>query len=168
MVSAAEPTRDPALADRLWVGYDPLALLPAGLALGCLSLAVWTGHWYGEDVIGLAGVLDRWVRFALAWGGWPAFVLVFLYRTVTYTYRLTDRVLLVDFGPGFRPVPPISLAEIEAVSVGGWQRRWLGVGWVWVRTSSGRVVRLDGVRRPEALAETLRRAANSARGSASM
>jgi len=153
---------DPALIDRLWVGYHPLALLPWALLLAVLSLLVWTGHWYLDDVTRLADALGDRLRFALAWAGWPVLAAVFLYRTVTFTYRLTDRCLLVDFGPLHRPVAPIPLRDVTTVVVGGGMSRWLGVGWVEVRTA-GRVVRLTGVRRPGLFAMELRGAVAEAR-----
>ena len=107
-------------------GYHPRALAPAVGVAAVASLVVWTGRWYLEDLSDLADRLGSWVVFALAWGVWPALVAVFLYRTVTYTYRLTDRALLVDFGPLSPPVPPVSLVEVTAVVVGG---GWLFDGW---------------------------------------
>lgn len=147
---------DPALRDQLWVGYHPRAMAPIVALVSLLSLLLWTGHWYFEELSILFDRLGGLVLFALAWGVWPALGAVILYRTITYTYRITDRALLVDFGFLARPVPPIHLTEIMGVVTGGsWLARQLGVGWVEVRTAD-RVVRLPGVRRPEEFASALR------------
>src|SRR5262245_57686922 len=95
---AGDPTTDPALADRAWAGYHPRAMAPAIAVAAVASLLVWTGRWYLDGISDLAERVGATVVFALAWGVWPALAVVFLYRTVTFTYRLTDRSLLVDYG----------------------------------------------------------------------
>jgi hypothetical protein len=149
---------DPAQTDLVWTGYHPRALAPTiGLA-AVASLIVWTGLWFFEDLTDLADRLGSLVIFALAWGVWPALAAVFLYRTVTYMYRLTDRALLVDFGFVARPVPPLELNEITAVVIGsGWFLRRLGVGWIEVRTSV-RSIRLPGIREPQLFVVAIRNA----------
>ena len=158
-----QPAADPAQTDLEWIGYHPRAMAPAiGLAAAA-SLVVWTGRWYLEDLSDFAERVGTLAFFATAWGLWPALGALFLYRTVTYTYRLTDRALLVDFGFLSPPVPPVPLAEVDAVVTGGgWLARRLGVGWVEVR-ASGRVVRLRGVRGPAEFAVTAREAVARAR-----
>jgi len=70
---------------------------------------------------------------------------------------------LVDFGFLSPPVPPVQLAEVVGVAAGGgWLTRWLGVGWVEVRTAD-RAVRMTGVRRPAVFAEKVRVARAAAR-----
>jgi hypothetical protein len=136
----------------------PLVLLTAAL-----SLVVWTGGWYLEEMSDVADVLGGWGRFSIAWGVWLAVAAVFLYRTVTYTYRLTDRSLLLDFGPLFPPVAAVPLAEVTAVVIGSaWLARRFGVGWVEVRTRD-RAFRLRGIRHPGRFAEKLRVAVAAAR-----
>jgi membrane protein YdbS with pleckstrin-like domain len=159
---ADDRTRDPALADRAWVGYHPRAALPALALAAVASLLVWTGRWYFDDLSDFADAVGDWVVFALAWAVWPAVAAVFLYKTVTHTYRLTDRAVLAEFGFLAPPVPPIPLKDVTAVvSGGGWLRRRLGVGWVEVRTA-GRAVRLKGVRNPGLFAEQIRAAVKQA------
>ena len=152
------PNADPAQRDLIWTGYHPRALAPAiGLA-SAASLLVWTGRWFFEDLSDLADRLGSLVIFALAWGVWPALAAIFLYRTVTYMYRLTDRALLVDFGFLARPVPPLALSEITAVVMGsGWVFRRFGVGWIEVRTSD-RSIRLPGISEPQLFVVAIRNA----------
>src|SRR5262245_55766374 len=127
---------DPAQKDLAWLGYHPRAMAPAvALAASVTALVLW-GRWALEDLSAFADRVGALVVFALAWAVWPGLFAIFLYRTVTYTYRLTDRAVLVDFGFLFHPVAPIGLAEVVGVAAGcGWLTRWLGVGWVEVRTA---------------------------------
>src|SRR5687768_14035197 len=106
-VNADDHTRDPALADRAWVGYHPRAALPAVALTAVASLLVWTGRWYLDDLSDFADRVGDWAVFALAWAVWPAVAFAFLYKTVTHTYRLTDRAVLAEFGFFSPPVPPI-------------------------------------------------------------
>src|SRR6188472_4278202 len=154
---------DPAQRDITWSGYHPRAMAPAlGLAT-LVSLSVWTGRWYFEEFSDFADRVGALVVFALGWAVWPALVAVFIYRTVTYTYRLTDRALLIDFGFLASPVPSVALGEVTTVAVGGnLVTRWLGIGRIEVRTHD-RAIRLPGVRRPELLAIAIREASEKAR-----
>lgn len=154
---------DPAHVDRLWVGYHPRALMPAVVLVALASLVVWTGRWYLDELSELADRAGVLAVFALAWCVWPALIMVFLYRTVTYTYRVTDRAVLVDFGFWHLPVPPVWLNEVAEVRAGaGFLGRVLGVGWVEVQTAS-RTVRLIGVRNPDEVAERIRVVATASR-----
>jgi hypothetical protein len=138
-------------------------MIPLLAGTAVLSVAVWTSRWYLDDVSEFADAAGAWAWFALAWGVWPALAGVFLYRSVTVTYRLTDRALLADFGPLSRPVPAVRLGAVTAVVTGGgWVARWLGVGWVEVRTAD-RAVRLTGVLHPAPFAERVRSAAAAER-----
>ena len=151
-------TEDPAQADRAWTGYHPRAAVPMVAVAAVVSLLVWTGRWYLDDLSELADRVGALSVFALAWGVWPALAMVYLYRAVTYTYRLTDRAVLIDFGFWHRPVAPVWLREVTQVRAGaGWVDRLLGVGWVDVQTPD-RIVRLIGVRHAEAFAEQIRTA----------
>jgi len=164
-MTASARTTDPAQRDLAWVGYHPRAMAPAAALAVAASLLVWTiARGYLDELSELADRVGSLALFALAWGVWPALVAVFLYRTVTYTYRLTDRAVLVDFGFLARPVPPVPLAEVIVVVVGGgWVWRRFGVGWVEVRTAD-RAVRLPGVRKPAGFAQQIRVAAKKAKG----
>jgi membrane protein YdbS with pleckstrin-like domain len=155
---------DPAQRDLVWTGYHPRAMAPAIALGGIASLIVWTGRWYLDELSDLADRVGTLAFFVVAWAVWPAIAGVFLYRTVTFTYRLTDRALLVDFGFLSPPVPPVALTEVTAVTMGnGWLGRRVGVGWVEVRTAD-RAVRLRGVRNADLFAVALRDAAARAKG----
>jgi membrane protein YdbS with pleckstrin-like domain len=150
---ASQPrTADGALTDLAWRGYDWRAAVPAVAAAAAVSAAVLSGRWYLDDLSELADRAGALAVFALAVAVWPGLLAVFLYRAVTYTYRLTDRAVLIDRGFRGRPEPPVWLADLTRVESGaGPVGRWLGVGWVQL-TAAGRAVRLTGVRRPEEFA----------------
>ncbi len=151
-------TDDRALADRGWWGYDPRAMFPAVAAAAGASAVLLSGRWYLEDLSWLAERAGALAVFGLAVAVWPGLVAVLLYRAVTYTYRLTDKAVLVDRGFLSRPEPPVWLAELSGVEAGaGWVGRQLGVGWVKL-TAGGRVVRLTGVRHPGEVAAAIRSA----------
>lgn len=157
-MTALKRTDDPAQTDRAWVGYHPRAAIPTVALAAAVSLVVWTGRWYLEDLSNLADRIGALALFALGWCAWPALLTAYLYRAVTYSYRLTDRAVLIDFGFWHAPVPPVWLTDVTDVRVGaGWVDRLLGVGWVELR-AGGRTVRLVGARRPEELANQIRAA----------
>ncbi|MFO0824253.1 MAG: hypothetical protein U0792_14260 [Gemmataceae bacterium] len=138
-------------------------MAPLVAMLAALSLVGWTGRWYLDDFSHFVDLVGEWTTFAFVWGAWPAVLLVFLYRTVTYTYRLTDEAVFVDYGPIFAPVPPVLLVSIDAVEVGGgWIAQVLKVGSVELQ-AGGRALRLNGVWRPEAFASKIRSARATAR-----
>ncbi len=156
-------TKDPAQEDREWVGYHPRAAIPQVVVAALASVAVWIGRWYFEDLSELANRIGGLAVFALTWCVWPALLTAELYRAVTYSYRLTNRAVLVDFGFWHRPVPPVWLSEVTEVRAGsGGLDRFLGVGWVELRAGE-RVVRLVGVRCPTELAERVRAAVAAGR-----
>jgi len=149
---------DPSQRDIAWVGYHPRAAAPAFAVAAVATVLLMSGRWY---LVGLSELAERagaWAVFALAWAVWPGLVVVFLYRTVTITYRLTDRALLVDYGFFAYPVSPIALSEITVVRTGGdWILNAIGVGWVEVQTKD-RSVRLSGIRCPDAFAKKIQSA----------
>jgi hypothetical protein len=150
----SERTDARALADRGWWGYDPRAMCPVVAAAAAASAVFLYGRWNLEGLSWLAERAGALAVFGLAVAVWPGLVAVILYRAVTYTYRLTDRAVLIDRGFLASPEPPVWLAELTNVESGA---EWLGVGWVEL-TAGGRVVRLTGVRHPEAVAEAIRAA----------
>jgi membrane protein YdbS with pleckstrin-like domain len=162
-LTSKESGADPAQRDLAWTGYHPRAMAPAIALVGVASFLLWTGRWYLDDLSDLADRVGTLVVFATAWAVWPALVCVFLYRTVTFTYRLTDRALLIDFGFLAPPVAAIELSAVAIVTVGGgWVARKLGIGWIEVRTAD-RAVRLRGVREPALFAVTIRDAVGRAK-----
>ena len=155
------PGDDAALLDRVWAGYHPRAAVPAVAAATAASVSIWLGRWYLSDLSELADRVGALAVFAMAWCVWPAVAAVYLYRAITYTYRLTDRAVLIDFGFWFRPTPPVWLKDVIEVRAGGWWlSRLLGVGWVDVRTTTGRRVRLPGVRHAAEFGARIRAAAD--------
>jgi membrane protein YdbS with pleckstrin-like domain len=146
---------DPAQRDLAWYGYDPRALAALGVGAAILSWGLWLGRWYFEDLSGLADRAGALVIFLLAWAVWPLLAALFFYRTVTYTYRLTDRALLVDFGFWHPYQPPLPLDEIRQVAIRrGLFGRSLGIGTVEIQAANRRLV-LPGVRQPEAFVRRL-------------
>ena len=152
---------DGALADRAWRGYDWRAMFPAVAAAAAVSAAVLSGRWYLEELSAFADRAGALTVFALAVAVWPGLLAVFLYRSVTYTYRLTDRAVLIDRGLLSRPEPPVWLEELTGVASGaGPVGRQLGIGWVEIRAGD-RVVRMTGVRNPGEFAAEIRAAARA-------
>lgn len=152
-------TDDPAQVERAWAGYHPRAAMPAVAVASTVSFVVWTGRWYLDPLSALAERVGALAIFAPVWCLWLVLAAVYLYRSATYTYRLTDRAVLIDFGFRHHPVPPVWLRDVTQVRTGGdWLHRLLGVGWVEVQTAD-RLVRLPGVREPEAFAKLIREAA---------
>ncbi|MFO0796531.1 MAG: PH domain-containing protein [Gemmataceae bacterium] len=142
------------LEDRAWYGYHPRAAVPALAAAVAASAALVIGR------VLLAGHQPDQPA-ALAFYGsvlavWPLALGRAAYRVVVRTYRLTDRAILVDWGPFFGPESPVWLSNLRAVRSGaGWLGRRLGVGWVELSETSGRVLRLTGVRDPAGFAAAI-------------
>lgn len=156
-------TGDPAMTGRGWRGYDLRATLPAVAMAIAASVALLAGRWCFTDLSELADHVGALAVYGMALAVWPALLLALLYRTVTYTYRITDRAVLVDRGFMWPPELPLWLAELTAVETGaGWVSRRLGIGWVRLHTADGRAVVLTGVRDPEAFAAEVRAAATRA------
>jgi membrane protein YdbS with pleckstrin-like domain len=163
LMMASDPSADPSQRDLAWVGYHPRAAAPVIVLAAIVSVLVLSGRWYLDGLSELADRAGALAVFALAWAVWPGLLAVFLYRTVTYTYRLTDRAVLVDFGFLSSPTQPINLAEVISVSVrGGFMTRWLGVGRVELRTKN-QTLGMSGVRHPELFAMEIRSAAGACR-----
>lgn len=157
---------DPAQRDLGWYGYSPRALLPLVGGLAVLSWTVWLGRWYVEGLLDLADRRGALTVFALAWAIWPLFLLLFCYRTVTYTYRLTDRAVLLDFGFMHNYQPPIPLEDIKEVRIRqGRVGRWLNVGDVEIHTAVGRWV-LPGVYAPAVVVAAICQAQQQRRAAA--
>ncbi|HEX4607639.1 MAG TPA: hypothetical protein VH092_05475 [Urbifossiella sp.] len=142
------------LEDRAWRGYDPRAAVPAAAAAAAASAALLAGRWaVASEVTDLPDRLAALAVYASVLAVWPTVLGLAAYRAVVRTYRLTDRAVLVDWGPLARPEPPVWLDELAGVRRGaGPVGRWLGIGWVELREKSGRVLRLTGVRDPAGFA----------------
>ena len=145
-----------AWAHRAWHGYHPRAAAPAVLVAAAASLGLMVGRWHLPDMSDLADRVGAWVYFVLSAGVWVALAAGVGYRLVTFTYLLTDRALVVDFGSRYPPVAPVCFADVTAVAHGAnWLGRCLGVGWVAV-TAGPRTVTLPGVRDAAAFAAAIR------------
>ncbi|MDB5312434.1 MAG: hypothetical protein JWO38_6636 [Gemmataceae bacterium] len=155
---------DRALADRGWRGYDLRATVPHLAVAAVASAVLLAGRWSLAALSGFADRAGALAVYATALAVWPGLLAVLTYRAVTYTYRLTDRALLVDRGFLYRPEPPAWLADVTGVaSGGGWLGRRLGVGWVRLETTAGRVVWLTGVRGAGKFAAQIRETAAAAK-----
>lgn len=145
------PARDSAFADELWRGYDLRAAVPMLVLAGLLTVALLVSRLAFNDF------LDAILTYVLVLVIWPVLLFVAVYRAVTYTYRITDRALLVDRGFLNRPITPLAYSEMTQVEHGGHPvHTWLGIGWVRVSMADGRVVRLPALRDPAAFAAVLR------------
>ena len=140
-----------AMADRTWRGYDLRAAIPLFALALASTVVLLAGRWYMGDIVA------QIVPYLLVLAVWPLLLGLALYRAVTYTYRITDRALLVDRGFRNRPEPVIWFAEVLQVTHGAsWMYRQLDVGWVGVTVSDGRTLKLTAVRNPAAFAAMLR------------
>ena len=158
---------DGALVDRAWRGYDPRAGFPAVVAAAAASAALLYGRWALPGLSEFADRAGALAVYAMVLAVWPGLLAVLLYRAVTYTYRLTDRAVLIDRGPLNRPEPPVWLADLAGVGVGvGWLGRQLRVGRVVLREAGGREVTLTGVRHPTGFAAAVREAAAKVKSAA--
>jgi hypothetical protein len=141
---------DTALEDRAWRGYDPRAAMPLIAVAGGISAALLAGRWYLDDFTAAL------IPYAIVLALWPGLLGLTVYRAITYTYRLTDRALLVDRGFRNRPEAPLWLADVNTVEYGGhWIARKLGIGWVKVTSIEGREIVLTAIRNPEQFANCL-------------
>jgi membrane protein YdbS with pleckstrin-like domain len=139
-----------ALADRAWRGYDPRAALPLIALATAVSAVLLAGRWYLDDVSAAV------VPYAIVLALWPSLLCLTLYRAITYTYRITDRALLVDRGFLNRPEPPLWLKDVNKVESGaGRLGHLLGIGWLKVTTTAGHEVTLSALHHPEAIAKLL-------------
>lgn len=144
------------LEDRGWRGYDFRATVPAVVAAVAVSAAMIAGRF----VLAGSAAPDR-LTALIVYGAvlvvWSLVLALAAYRVIVRTYRLTDRAILVDWGPFVDRELPIWFSNVSAVVSGaGWLGRRLGVGWVELREASGRVVRLTGVRDPVGFASQVR------------
>jgi uncharacterized membrane protein YdbT with pleckstrin-like domain len=150
---------DPAMVDQQWRGYDLRAAVPAFALASVLTVAIMASRFY-EDDLGNAVF-----TYAIVLILWPALLFVAVYRSVTYTYRITDRALLVDRGFLHRPIPPLHYADISSVEHGAsWFYSWLRIGWVHVTAVGRKTVRMPSLRDPAAFAKLLSERIEAAKG----
>jgi hypothetical protein len=152
--------------DIWWGAYASRALAPAFAACGAATgLAVgwylWARHGSGELTV-------RYTTYALVGLIWLFPLLFWAYNTLTFTYRLTNRRLLVErsFFSGGRG--EVELARISGVVVlrGPWEKR-TGVGRIRILADDSRqpVLLLAGIDDPGRVAAEIRHLAKQARES---
>jgi hypothetical protein len=110
---------DAAAADHMWKGYHPRAAVPRVLLAAAVSAGVMVGRWRLKDMSDVAETVGPWVFFVLSACSW-LIMLTVAYRLITYTYRVTDSGLLVDFGFRNWPEPPIAWADVTKVDWRAW------------------------------------------------
>ena len=146
-----------ALVDRAWRGYHLRATIPWFVFGIGVDIFVLVGRWYLDDLPDTAHRVAAIGAYVAALVGSSLLVAALLYRTIHYTYRLTDRALLIDKGFLSQYLPPIWLNEIATVKARtNWVERQLGVGRVYVTTEAGQSIRMTGVREPEEFASMIR------------
>jgi len=144
-------TEDAAMVDEQWRGYDSRAALPFVALAALVTVALLGGRWIFNET--LHGILP----YAIVLLIWPALLGTWLYRSITYTYRITDRALLVDLGFRHPPIPPIAFQDLASVEHGAnWVHAALHIGWVRATARDGRTVKLKSIRDPAAFAGLLR------------
>ena len=149
-MSSPQPPEVNALQDLAWRGFDLRAAVPLTALAIILSTTLLAGRWYVD------GLSDALITYFLVLALWPALLGHTIYRTITYTYRITDRALLVDRGSLHRHEAPVWFKELLRVETGaGWVDRMLGIGWVSVSTA-GRTLHLRAIRDPHGFAAMLR------------
>lgn len=162
----AQVAADPALIDRSWSGYDPRAGFPAILLAASVSILLLVGRWALEDLSWFADQAGALVVYAVTLAIWPGLLATLCYRAITYTYRVTDRGIIIDWGFRNLPEAPVWFHELVAVEVKFHPiGRILGFGRVILRCQDGRVVALRGVANPDAFADSIRTASETFKSS---
>src|SRR6185437_9355583 len=142
-IDDANRLADYSFVDRSWRGYDLRAAAPRFLLAFALSTILLAGRWSFDNYT--AAIVPYVIVIVL----WPGLLAAPIYRAITYTYRITDRALLVDRGFLNPPEPVIDFKEVAGVETGAnWLERRFGVGWVIVSRSDGRNWKLKGLRHP--------------------
>jgi hypothetical protein len=150
---------DLAMVDEQWRGYDLRAAAP----LFALALLLTVGLLLARLLF--SDLTDALITYFLVLILWPALLFISFYRAVTYTYRITNRALVVDRGFLDRPVLPMAYGEMTDIEYGssGFYSL-LNVGWVLVGMSDGRTVKLRSLRDPGSFAAVLRERSTAAKG----
>lgn len=158
---------DAAMVDRAWRGYDPRAGFPTAAAAAFASVILLAGRWAFDVHSRFTEQAGALAIYAMALAVWPGLLTTLIYRTITYTYRITDRAVLIDWGFRNLPEPAVGYSDLTGVSVEThWIGRRLGFGQVTLTAKDGRVVVLQGVANPTAFADAIRGAAEKFKASA--
>ena len=149
---------DSAMIDEEWRGYDLRAAAPLFSLALVLTIALLVARLLFSDLI------DALITYFIVLILWPVLLFISMYRAITYTYRITDRALLVDRGPLHRPQAPMPYGEMTAIEHGrSWLSSLLDVGWVRVTMADGRRVYLRSLGAPETFAAVLRKRSTAAK-----
>ena len=139
---------DPSMVDRQWWGFNGWKMLPMFLITGVLSVGLfivdlnYDHSWFSGLVIVIS--LIQLIRMS--------------YCSITFSYRLTSKRLLVDYGNLYSPQAAITPSDIRDVHVIAHKLdRLCGVGTVRLRLISGRTIDLIGVTWPDSVAVELNR-----------
>lgn len=147
----ADQFEDSAVVDQQWRGYDLRAAIPLVCLALVLTIALLAGRWWLDEFV------EALVPYVIVLILWPAILGHGFYRSITYTYRLTDQALIVDLGFRNPPVPPIRFSELIGVEYGASRiHSLLGIGWVEAVARDERRIRLKALRDPAEFAALLR------------
>lgn len=164
MMSASESLHEHGIRDCIWRGYDPRALMPIFAVAVVISLTLLAGRWLSTDLSEFADRTGSLVLFLPVALMWVLLFIVGLYRTVTFTYRLTGKAIFVDRGFRWMPEAPMPLLDIDDVrAINGTVGRWFGVGRVVLLGRGGRLLTISGVAQPQEFADAIRLAVSQAR-----
>lgn len=148
---------DSAMVDEQWRGCDLRGAAPLfALALLLTFSLLVTRLLFNE-------LLDALIAYLIVLVLWPTLLFVAVYRAVTYTFRITDRALVVDRGFLHGPILPLPYAGIAKVEHGdNWIHALLNIGWVRATMADGRSVKMPSLRDPAGFAALLRARAAAA------
>ena len=163
---AAEGVRDGAQETDVWWGaYAGRTMLPSFVACILLTASI-TAIWLSWVEYQVSSLEARYTAYAVIGPLWLVQVGRWLYRTLTYTYRLTTRRLYLERTFFHVPARIVDLGQILEVRVeSSALERKLNVGRIRLRTENPQLseVTLEGVHEPERIAARIRELATQTR-----
>jgi hypothetical protein len=145
--------------DVWWGAYAGRTMAPSFVLCGLATVALLAAAAYLWTAYDLPPLQVRYTAYGLIAALWLVQLLLWGYRTVSLTYRLTTHRLLRDHGfvrpaAGELPLACITTVRVERTAL----ERLLGVGRiVIVSQHNGEPLVLDGVRQPDHIAVRIRR-----------